>query len=56
MSDAWHKSLAVPLCFVKLKKQPPSILRGILKREWVVLPPGNIDAATPEVAVATSLP
>ena len=44
----------MPLYFVKLQKLPSSMVRGILKREWAVLPPGIIDAATPDVAVATA--
>jgi hypothetical protein len=31
------------------------MIKGILKREWAVLPPGVMDAATPEVAVATTI-
>jgi hypothetical protein len=53
--DAVQSSLAVPLYFVKLQKAPSSRVRGILKREWVVLPPGVIEAVTQDVAVATTI-
>src|SRR6185436_3963561 len=39
---------------VKLHNPPSSIVSGILKREWAVLPPGMMEAATPDVAVATA--
>jgi hypothetical protein len=53
--DAAQRSLAVPLCLVKLQKAPSSMVRGILKRECAVLPPGIMDAATPDVTVATAI-
>jgi hypothetical protein len=37
---------------VKPRSCLSSSVKGILKREWAVLPPGIIDAATPDVAVA----
>jgi hypothetical protein len=40
---------------VKLQKEPLSRFRETLKREWAVLPPGIIEAATPDVAVATAI-
>jgi hypothetical protein len=52
--DVAQRSLVVPLCLVKLQKAPSSMVRGILKREYAVLPPGIMDAATPDVAVATT--
>jgi hypothetical protein len=55
MRDDARSSLAVPLYFVKVQKAPLSIVRGILKREWAVLPPGNIETATLDVAVATTI-
>jgi hypothetical protein len=55
MRDDARSSLAVPLCFVKVQKAPLSMVRGILKREWAVLPPGIIEATTPDVAVATGI-
>jgi hypothetical protein len=53
--DAVRSSLAVPLYFVKVQKAPSSRVRGILKHEWAVLPPGIIEAATPDVVVATTI-
>ena len=41
--------------FVKVQKAPLSMVRGILKREWAVLPPSIIEAATPDVVVATTI-
>jgi hypothetical protein len=38
---------------MKVQKSPLSMVRGIFKSEWVVLPPGIIEAATPDVVVAT---
>jgi hypothetical protein len=38
MSDAFCSNFVVPLCFVKLHTAPSSIVSGILKREWAVLP------------------
>ena len=32
-----------------------SMSTGILKREWAVRPPGSIEAATPELAVAKAM-
>uniref|UniRef100_A0A8R7QXN1 Secreted protein n=1 Tax=Triticum urartu TaxID=4572 RepID=A0A8R7QXN1_TRIUA len=55
MSDAAWSSLAVPLCFVNPQISPSSILNGILNLECAVLPPGIMEAATPEVAVATAI-
>jgi hypothetical protein len=55
MRDVVYRSLAVPLCFMKLQKVPSSIVKGILKREWAVLPPGNMEAAMPDVAIATTI-
>jgi hypothetical protein len=52
MRDDARSSLAVQLYFVKVQKAPLSIVRGILKHEWAVLPPGIIEAAIPDVAVA----
>jgi hypothetical protein len=40
---------------VKLHTSPLSIVSGILKREWAVLPPGIMEAATPDVVVATAI-
>jgi hypothetical protein len=40
---------------MKVQKAPLSMVRGILKYEWTVLPPCNIEAATPDVAVATAI-
>jgi hypothetical protein len=40
---------------MKVQKALLSMVRGILKREWAVLPPGIIEAATPDVAVATTI-
>jgi hypothetical protein len=47
-------NLAVPLCFVKLHQPPSWRVRGILKHEWVVIPPGIMATATLDVAVATT--
>jgi hypothetical protein len=55
MRDVIRRSFAVPLCFVKLQKVPSLIVKGILKREWAVLPPGNMEAATPDVAIAIAI-
>jgi hypothetical protein len=55
MTDDARSNLAVPLCFVKVQHAPLSMVRGILKRECAVLPPGIIEAATPEVAVAAAI-
>jgi hypothetical protein len=38
---------------VKVQKAPLSMVRGILKREWPVLPPDIIEVAIPDVVVAT---
>ena len=46
---------AVPLCFVKLHVLLSASLIGILNLECVVRPPGNMDAAIPEVAVAIAI-
>jgi len=53
--DVVQSSLAVPIYFVKLQKAPSSRVRGILKREWAVLPPSIIEAATPDVVVAMAI-
>ena len=55
MRDDAQSSLAVPLHFVKVEKAPLSMVRGILKREWAVLPPDIIEAATLDVVVATAI-
>jgi hypothetical protein len=55
MRDVVRRSFAVPLYFVKLQKVPSLIVKGILKHEWAVLPPGYMEAATPDVAVATTI-
>ena len=55
IKEAIRSSLAVPLCLVKLHEAPSSQLNGILNLEWVVLPPGMIEAATPDVAVAIAI-
>jgi hypothetical protein len=55
MSEAILRSLAVPLCFVKLHDEPHSIFSGILNLEWAVRPPGMMEAATPDVVVATAI-
>jgi hypothetical protein len=55
MRDAIRSNLAVPLCFVKLQMAPLSIVRGILKHEWAVLPLGIIEAAIPDVAIAIAI-
>ena len=55
MRDDARSSLTVPLYFVKVQKGPLSMVRGILKQEWAVLPPGTIEAATPDVAIATTI-
>ena len=55
MRDDARSSLAVPLYFVKVQKAPLSMVRGILKYEWAVLPLGIIEAMTPDVAVATAI-
>jgi hypothetical protein len=47
--------LAIPLYFVKLQYPPSLMFSGILKRECVVRPSGIIEAATPDVAVATAV-
>jgi hypothetical protein len=44
---AFCSKFAVPLCFVKVHTTPSSIVSGILKCEWAVLPPGIMEAATP---------
>lgn len=53
--EAMRRSLAVPLCLVKLHDAPSSMLSGILNLEWAVRPPGMMEGATPEVAVATAI-
>jgi hypothetical protein len=55
MSDAFCRNFVVPLCFVKLHTTLSSIVSGILKHEWAVLPPGNMEAATPDAAIATAI-
>ena len=55
MRDDARSSLVVPLYFVKVQKGPLSMVRGILKHEWAVLPLGIIEDATPDVAVATAI-
>ena len=55
MRDDARSSLTVPLYFVKVQKGPLSIVRGILKQEWAVLPPDIIEAATLDVVVATTI-
>ncbi|KAM3257292.1 hypothetical protein ACQJBY_049554 [Aegilops geniculata] len=55
INEAILSSLAVPLCFVKVHEAPSSQLNGILNLECAVLPPGMIEAATPDVAVAIAM-
>jgi hypothetical protein len=55
IKDASDSSLAVPLYFVKLQYPPSSMFSGILKRGCAVRPPGIIEAATPDVAMATAI-
>jgi hypothetical protein len=55
MRDVVQRSFVVRFYFVKLQKAPSSIVKGILKHEWTVLPLGNMEAATPDVAVATTI-
>src|SRR6266540_1697303 len=55
ISDADRRSFAVPLCLVKLHTPPSCMLSGILNLECAVLPPGMMDAATPDVAVAIAI-
>jgi hypothetical protein len=40
---------------VKLQKVSSSIVKGILKLEWAVLPPGNMEVAMLDVAIATTI-
>jgi hypothetical protein len=52
---ALRSNSAVSLCFVKLHMLLSPILIGILNLERAVRPPGNIDAAIPDVAVAMAI-
>jgi hypothetical protein len=55
IKDALRSNFAVPDCFVKLQVLVSPILIGILNLEWAVRPPGNIDAAIPDVAVVMAI-
>jgi hypothetical protein len=55
MSEAILKSLIVPLSLVKLQDAPFSMFSGILNLEWVVLPPGMMEAVTPDVTLANAM-
>lgn len=55
ISDAAWSSLVVLLCFMNPQIAQSSILSGILNLECAVLPPGIMEAATPEVAVARAI-
>jgi hypothetical protein len=55
IKDALLSNSAVPLCFVKPHIQLSFILIGIINLEWVVRPPGMMDAAIPDVAVAIAI-
>jgi hypothetical protein len=55
ISDVACSSLAISLCFVNPQVDVLSNLSGILNLECAVLPPGIIEAATPEVAVARAI-
>ena len=55
IKDALASSFAVPLCLVKLHVLLSVSLIEILNLEWAVRPPGMIDAAMPDVAVASYL-
>ncbi|KAM3330131.1 hypothetical protein ACQJBY_026867 [Aegilops geniculata] len=55
ISDFAWGSLAVPLCLVNPQTAPSSIFSGILNLECAILPPGIMEAATPEVVVATAI-
>ncbi|PHT42697.1 Senescence-specific cysteine protease SAG39 [Capsicum baccatum] len=46
---------ASDLCLLILQENYSSIFIGILNRECVVLPPGRIEVATPEVVVANAI-
>ncbi|KAJ1256565.1 hypothetical protein BS78_K004500, partial [Paspalum vaginatum] len=55
ISEACRRSFAVPLCLVKLHTAPSCMLSGILNLECAVLPPGMMEAATPDVAGAIAI-
>ena len=55
IKDASRYSSAVPLCLVKLHTELSLSFMGILNLECAVRPPGMMDAAIPDVAVATTM-
>jgi hypothetical protein len=55
INDAVHKRAIVPLYFEKLQTVLSPILIGILNLEWEVRLPSMIEAAMPDVAVATAV-
>ncbi|XP_058187525.1 uncharacterized protein LOC131304326 isoform X3 [Rhododendron vialii] len=55
INEVAFNSFAKPVCLPTLQDSLPSLSSGILKRECAVRPFGKIDAATPEVAVASAI-
>ena len=55
ISDDVRNNATVPLCFVKLQMEFSQSFIGILNLECAVRPPGIIEAAIPDVAVAMAV-
>jgi hypothetical protein len=55
IKDTLRSNSPVGPCFEKVQFLVSSILIGILNLECAVRPPGNIDAAIPDVAVAMAI-